>query len=130
MRSDTSDIVRINFLKFVPYSAYDCTTIYVSRYEPVKSCSFNGKSKSQQAPLKSCSLALRSSSGWSFLSLSMHTVSEFHCLLQELYPMNHHSSQEDAIKGTSCLLLAFLNPTICHLFKSKISKLDLISISS
>ena len=31
-----------------------------------------------------------------------------------------------AIYGTSCLLLAFLSPTTCHLFKSKINKLDLI----
>ena len=33
----------------------------------------------------------------------------------ELYLTNHHSSQEHAIHGTSCLLLAFLSPTTCHL---------------
>ena len=33
-----------------------------------------------------------------------------HCLLREIYPTNHHSSQENVIYGTSCLLLAFSNP--------------------
>ena len=41
--------------------------------------------------------------------------SKFHCLLHELYLTNHHSSQEHATYGTSCLLLAFLSPTTCHI---------------
>ena len=41
--------------------------------------------------------------------------SKFHCLLHDLYLTNHHSSQEHAIYGTSCLLLAFLSATTCHL---------------
>ena len=45
----------------------------------------------------------------------IHTLSKFHCLIHELYPTNHHSSQEHATYGTSCLLLAFLNLTTCHL---------------
>ena len=44
-----------------------------------------------------------------------HALSKFHCLLHELYLANHHSSLEHAICGTSCLLLAFLNLTTCHL---------------
>ena len=39
---------------------------------------------------------------------------QFHHLLHELYLTNHHSSQEHAIYGTSCLLLPFLNLTTCH----------------
>ena len=47
----------------------------------------------------------------------------WHCMVQhrvasyeihELYPTNHHSYQGHAIYGTSCLLLAFPNPTTCH----------------
>ena len=44
----------------------------------------------------------------------IRTLSNFHCLLHEVYPTNHRSSQEHAIYGTSCLLLAFLNLTTCH----------------
>ena len=51
-------------------------------------------------------------------------LSNFHCLLHELYPTNHHSSLEHAIYGTSCLLLAFLNPTTCHL--SNLRSINLI----
>ena len=43
----------------------------------------------------------------------IHT--KFHCLIHELYLTNHHSSQAHATYGTSCLLLAFLSPTTCHL---------------
>ena len=42
-------------------------------------------------------------------------VSHIGCLIHELYLTNHHSSQEHATYGTSCLLLAFLSPTTCHL---------------
>ena len=42
--------------------------------------------------------------------------SKFHCLLREIYLTNHHSSQEHAIYGTSCLPLAFMSPTTCHLY--------------
>ena len=45
----------------------------------------------------------------------IHTLSKFHRLIHELCPTNHHSSQEHATYGTSCLLLAFLNLTTCHL---------------
>ena len=45
----------------------------------------------------------------------IHTLSKFQSLLHELYLTNHHSSQEHAIYGTSCLLLAFLNLTTCHI---------------
>ena len=45
----------------------------------------------------------------------VHTLSKFYCLLHEFYLINHHSPQEHAIYGTSCLLLAFLNLTTCHL---------------
>ena len=41
------------------------------------------------------------------------------CLLHKLYPTNHHSSQEGAIYGMSCLLIAFLNPATCHLSNPK-----------
>ena len=41
-------------------------------------------------------------------------LSKFHCLIHELYHTNHHSSLEHAIYGTSCLLLAVLNPTARH----------------
>ena len=59
----------------------------------------------------------------------IHTLSKFHCLLHELYLTNHHSSQEHAIYGTSCLLLAFPSPTTCHL--SNIRSINLIlSLSS
>ena len=40
-----------------------------------------------------------------YLAQLIHTLSKFHCLLYELYPTNHHSSQEHAIYGTSCLRL-------------------------
>ena len=40
---------------------------------------------------------------------------QVHCLIHELYLTNHHSFKEHAIYGTSTLLLAFLNPTTCHL---------------
>ena len=55
---------------------------------------------------------------------TIHTLSKFHCLLHELYLTNHHSSQEHAICGTFCLLLAFLNPTTCHL--SNLRSINLI----
>ena len=42
-------------------------------------------------------------------ALPTHTISKFHYLIPELYPTNHHSSQEYAIYGTSCLFVAFLN---------------------
>ena len=35
--------------------------------------------------------------------------------ISQLYLTNHHSSHKHAIYGTSCLLLAFLSPTTCHL---------------
>ena len=40
--------------------------------------------------------------------ISVFSLSKFHCPLHELYLTNHHSSQEHAIYGTSCLLLLFL----------------------
>ena len=43
---------------------------------------------------------------------------------QRLYPTNHHSSLEHATYGTSCLLLAFLIPTTCHL--SNLRSINLI----
>ena len=46
------------------------------------------------------------------------------CLIHELYLTNHHSSQEHATYGTSCLLLAFLNLTTCHL--SNLRSINLI----
>ena len=52
------------------------------------------------------------------------TLSKFHCLIHELYRTNHYSSLEYAIYGTSCLLLAFLNLTICHL--SNLRSINLI----
>ena len=45
----------------------------------------------------------------------IHTLSMFHCLIHELCPTNHHSSLEHATYGTSCVPLAFLNLTTCHL---------------
>ena len=42
------------------------------------------------------------------------TLSKYHCLIHELYLPNHHSSQQHAIYGTSCLF-AFLIRTTCHL---------------
>ena len=64
-------------------------------------------------------------------SSSIHTHSTFPFLLHELYLTNHHSSQEHATYGMSCLLLAFLSPTTCHLSNLRsINKLDLISLSS
>ena len=54
----------------------------------------------------------------------IYTLSKCHCLLHEPYLTNHHSSQEHAIYGTSCLLLAFLNLTTCHL--SNKSSINLI----
>ena len=54
----------------------------------------------------------------------IHTLSRFHCLIRELYLTNHHSSQEHATYGTSCLLLVFLNPTTCHL--SNLRSINLI----
>ena len=55
------------------------------------------------------------------------TFSNFHCLIHELYPTNHHSSLGHAIDGTSCVLLAFLNPTTCYL--SNLRSINLISLS-
>ena len=40
-------------------------------------------------------------------------------IIHELFPANHHSSKENAIYGTSCLLLAFLNLTTYHLSNLK-----------
>ena len=54
----------------------------------------------------------------------IHTLSKFHCLILELYLTNHHSSQKNATYGTSCLLLAFLSPTACHL--SNLRSINLI----
>ena len=41
----------------------------------------------------------------------IHTLSKFHCLIHELYPTIHQSSQEHAICGTSCLLAFLVNTT-------------------
>ena len=60
----------------------------------------------------------------------IHTLSKFHCICHKLYLTNHHSSLEHAIDETSCLLLASLNLTNLPSFKSKINRLDLISLSS
>ena len=57
-----------------------------------------------------------------------HTLSKFHYPIHELHPTNHHSSQERAIYGTSCLLLAFPNPTTRHL--SNLRSINLILSSS
>ena len=43
---------------------------------------------------------------------------------KQLYLINHHSSQEHAIYGPSCLLLAFRSPTTCHL--SNLRSINLI----
>ena len=63
----------------------------------------------------------------------IHTLSKFHCPARELYPTNHHSSLEHATYGTSCLLLAFLNPTTCHISNLRsinlIWSLSLLSLS-
>ena len=53
----------------------------------------------------------------------IHTLSKFHCLIHEIYPSNHHSSQEHALYGTS-RLLPFLNLTTCHL--SNLRSMNLI----
>ena len=45
----------------------------------------------------------------------LDTRSKFRCLMHEPCPTNHHSSLEHATYGTSCLPLAFLNLTTCHL---------------
>ena len=42
-------------------------------------------------------------------------LSKFQYLIHELYPTNHHSFLEHEIYGASCLLLAFLDLTTCHL---------------
>ena len=47
-----------------------------------------------------------------------------YAILHELFLTNHHSSLEHAIYGTSCLLLAFLSPTTCHL--SNLRSINLI----
>ena len=52
-----------------------------------------------------------------------HTLSNFHCLIHEIYLINHHSSLEHAIYGTSCLL-AFLSLTNCHV--SNLRSINLI----
>ena len=59
------------------------------------------------------------------------TVKESHQMLQNdcpsftrMHPKNHHSSLEHANNGASCLLLAFLNPTTCHL--SNLRSINLI----
>ena len=54
----------------------------------------------------------------------IHTLSKFHLLLHELYPIIHHSSLEHAICGTYYLLLAFLNLTTGHL--SNLRSINLI----
>ena len=51
--------------------------------------------------------------------------SKFLCLTHKIYPIDHHSSLEHAIYGTSCLLLAFLDLTTCHL--SNLRSMKLIS---
>ena len=56
-------------------------------------------------------------------STHSHTF-QVYCLLHELYLTNHHSPKEHAIYGTSCLLLAFLSPTTCHL--SNLRSINLI----
>ena len=55
----------------------------------------------------------------------IHTLSKFPRLFHELCPTNHHSSPEPGIYRTSCLLLAFLNLTTCHL--SNLKSINLIS---
>ena len=60
----------------------------------------------------------------------IHILSNFNCLLYELYLTNHHSSQENARYGTSCLSFCFPESYNLPSFKSKINKLDPISLSS
>ena len=47
---------------------------------------------------------------WLPLGYNPQTLSNFHCLLHKPHLTNHHSSQECAIHGMSCLL-SFANPT-------------------
>ena len=54
----------------------------------------------------------------------IHTLSQFCYLFHELYPTNHNSSLEHTIYGTSCFLLAFLNPITCLL--SNLRSINLI----
>ena len=48
----------------------------------------------------------------------------------KLYPTSHHSPQECAIYGAYCLHLPFWNHYSWSSFKSKVSRLDLISLLS
>ena len=65
-----------------------------------------------------------SEAGQEHQMLDLLTLSNFHDLIHKCYPTIHHSSLEHAIYGTSCLLLAFLNPTTCHL--SNLRSINLI----
>ena len=55
-----------------------------------------------------------------------HNLSKFHRLIHELYPTNHHSSREWNVLPPSCFPESYNLPS----FKSKISNLDLICLSS
>ena len=51
-----------------------------------------------------------------------------HNPIHELYPNNHHSSQEREIYGTFYQVNSVQNPTTCHL--SNLKSINLISLSS
>ena len=69
--------------------------------------------------------AMDSVIGRLFCVSSIELTVNGHCLIHELYP-SHHSFLEHATYGTSCLSLAFLNPTTCHLSNLRlINKSDL-----
>ena len=60
----------------------------------------------------------------------IHTLSKFHCLLHELHPTNHHSSQEVAIYGASYHISSFPESYIWPSFKSLVKNFDFNSLSS
>ena len=118
------------------FSSSHLLTVYKSQIHPsLEYCShvWGGASKSILCPFdKTQSKAIRLINNpnltKSLQPLShrrlVGDLSKFLCLLHELYPINHHSSQEHAIYGTFCLLLAFLNLTSCPL--SNIRSITLI----
>ena len=62
---------------------------------------------------RSLSLVMRRSE--TAIRLSFLLICNVYVHIHELYLTNHHSSQAHAAYGASCLLLAFLNLTTCHL---------------
>ena len=90
--------------------AYHRVVYILSNYHLFQKCSFELTRYPRRYFSSVCRIILTLAT-----SLRKPFLYRSHCLIHELYLTNHHSSQEHATYGTSCLLLAFLSPTTCHL---------------